>query len=181
VETVEARKESIERRLVELREELAKVRGTSTEVYARIVGYYRSVKNWNAGKREEYGQRKLFGLKGLEERLGREMQVRMDEAKPAEAPAAATGSETIREDPKAYLLFTRELCPNCPPVKAYVKDLGIEGLMLDVDTEEGLSAARKYGVMASPTVIFFDSQRNELFRASSLGDLKVRMESGITA
>ena len=34
--------------------------GNETEVYARIVGYYRSVRNWNAGKTEEFHQRKLF-------------------------------------------------------------------------------------------------------------------------
>jgi anaerobic ribonucleoside-triphosphate reductase len=31
-----------------------------TEVYARIVGYYRAVRNWNAGKKEEYKYRKDF-------------------------------------------------------------------------------------------------------------------------
>ncbi len=30
------------------------------EVYTRVVGYYRPVKMWNKGKREEYSQRKMF-------------------------------------------------------------------------------------------------------------------------
>jgi hypothetical protein len=34
--------------------------GKETEVYARIVGYYRPVKNWNKGKAEEYQDRRLF-------------------------------------------------------------------------------------------------------------------------
>lgn len=34
--------------------------GKETEVYARIVGYYRPVKNWNRGKIEEYRARRLF-------------------------------------------------------------------------------------------------------------------------
>jgi ribonucleoside-triphosphate reductase len=34
--------------------------GAECEVYARIVGYYRSVKNWNAGKVEEYKHRLNF-------------------------------------------------------------------------------------------------------------------------
>ena len=34
--------------------------GKETEIYARIVGYYRPVKNWNKGKAEEYTERKLF-------------------------------------------------------------------------------------------------------------------------
>ena len=36
--------------------------GEATEVYSRIVGYYRSVKNWNAGKKAEYHERKVFDL-----------------------------------------------------------------------------------------------------------------------
>jgi len=39
---------------------LANVKGSETEVYARIVGYYRSVRNWNKGKREEFGHRVMF-------------------------------------------------------------------------------------------------------------------------
>ncbi|NLE01436.1 MAG: ribonucleoside triphosphate reductase, partial [Fibrobacter sp.] len=31
-----------------------------TEVYSRIVGYYRPVQNWNAGKKSEFKHRKLF-------------------------------------------------------------------------------------------------------------------------
>lgn len=31
-----------------------------TEVYSRIVGYYRPVQNWNLGKKAEHGERRLF-------------------------------------------------------------------------------------------------------------------------
>jgi ribonucleoside-triphosphate reductase len=34
--------------------------GEETEVYSRIVGYYRPVQNWNLGKKSEYRDRKLF-------------------------------------------------------------------------------------------------------------------------
>ncbi len=34
--------------------------GEETEVYSRIVGYYRPVKNWNAGKKSEYNERLEF-------------------------------------------------------------------------------------------------------------------------
>lgn len=34
--------------------------GAETEVYSRVVGYFRPVKNWNKGKREEYKDRKTF-------------------------------------------------------------------------------------------------------------------------
>ncbi len=34
--------------------------GEETEVYSRIVGYYRPVQNWNLGKKSEYRDRKVF-------------------------------------------------------------------------------------------------------------------------
>lgn len=34
--------------------------GAETEVYSRVVGYHRPVKNWNKGKREEFRDRKEF-------------------------------------------------------------------------------------------------------------------------
>jgi ribonucleoside-triphosphate reductase len=42
--------------------------GAEAEVYSRIVGYYRSVRNWNRGKKEEYGLRRPFAQPQLEER-----------------------------------------------------------------------------------------------------------------
>ncbi len=47
--------EEIDEKLNELRKELAAAKGLETEVYSRIVGYYRSVKNWNKGKKQEFG------------------------------------------------------------------------------------------------------------------------------
>lgn len=37
------------------------------EVYSRVVGYYRPIKNWNKGKQEEFRLRKNFDIdKSLE-------------------------------------------------------------------------------------------------------------------
>ncbi|MBN1308073.1 MAG: ribonucleoside triphosphate reductase [Chitinispirillaceae bacterium] len=36
----------------------------ATEVYSRIVGYYRPVQHWNAGKKSEFNHRKLFIVEG---------------------------------------------------------------------------------------------------------------------
>ncbi len=36
--------------------------GAETEVWTRVVGFHRPVKNWNKGKREEYRQRKAFDM-----------------------------------------------------------------------------------------------------------------------
>lgn len=44
--------------------------GLPTEVYSRVVGYFRPVQNWNAGKKEEFGDRKTYVIDegGIEER-----------------------------------------------------------------------------------------------------------------
>ncbi|MGB9613629.1 MAG: anaerobic ribonucleoside-triphosphate reductase, partial [Candidatus Margulisiibacteriota bacterium] len=34
--------------------------GLPTEVYSRVVGYFRPVQNWNEGKKEEFKDRKTF-------------------------------------------------------------------------------------------------------------------------
>jgi len=34
--------------------------GRKTEVYSRVVGYYRPIKNWNKGKQEEFRERKPY-------------------------------------------------------------------------------------------------------------------------
>jgi len=44
--------------------------GQKTEVYSRIVGYFRPVNNWNAGKKQEFTERKTFvENKALEKEL----------------------------------------------------------------------------------------------------------------
>lgn len=34
--------------------------GLKTEVYSRVVGYHRPVKNWNKGKQQEFKERKPY-------------------------------------------------------------------------------------------------------------------------
>lgn len=46
--------------ILHTQKELENVHGRTAEVYSRIVGYYRSVKNRNAGKRDEYTRRRLY-------------------------------------------------------------------------------------------------------------------------
>ena len=38
--------------------------GEKTEVYSRVVGYFRPVSNWNKGKKEEFRERKTFKIPG---------------------------------------------------------------------------------------------------------------------
>ncbi len=42
--------------------DVKKVKVIPTEIYSRIVGYFRPVNNWNEGKREEFKERREFKL-----------------------------------------------------------------------------------------------------------------------
>ena len=52
----------INKEIADLKDQLENVKGTETEVYTRIVGYYRTIKAWNNGKREEYNYRLPFNV-----------------------------------------------------------------------------------------------------------------------
>lgn len=149
---------------------LADVHGSECEVYARIVGYYRSVKNWNKGKKEEYGMRSMFDESMIVAKVS-------DGERTKTARGTAVGSSAIRsKDNEAvmspgYEMFVRATCPNCPPVKDYMAKIKMQGVQIDVDTDAGLHEATSRGVFSAPTVIFFDANGNERARAHTTEEL----------
>mgnify|MGYP004527523773 FL=1 len=167
--------EEIDREIAETKAALADVHGTETEVYARIVGYYRAIGNWNKGKKDEFRKRKMFTLEDSGIRQG------TGEAKSSgtENTAAQSGGKTELEQPQLipqdemrYEIYTRKTCPNCPPVRKFMETLHIPGRTIDVDTEEGLSEAARKGVFASPTVIFYGADGSEIARCHSTSELE---------
>ena len=52
-------------KLKELELMLSQCKGRETEVFTRIVGYYRPVGSWNSGKKSEFDMRKTFSLAPL--------------------------------------------------------------------------------------------------------------------
>ncbi|MCL2129333.1 MAG: anaerobic ribonucleoside-triphosphate reductase [Treponema sp.] len=141
--------EDIENDLTAAREALSSVEGTPAEVYSRIVGYYRSVRNWNRGKREEYGERLLYRIDNCDFRSA------------ANSPPPITDEA----EEKRLLLFVRYTCPACPPAKAAAGRLGIPVDMVNTDSEEGIKEAIKRNVMSTPTAILLSPRGNELARA----------------
>jgi ribonucleoside-triphosphate reductase len=181
----------IEARIAELRGELARAEGTPTEVYSRIVGYYRSVRNWNAGKREEYGQRLVYGMPaGKPKRADGDStkaaaaKVAKEAASPGAKASAAPRAGVGVEPPDAValrdgvLVFTRETCPNCSPVANYVIASGMKATFVDVDRDEGFALAQAHNVMATPTVLMLDPEGREAFRAFDVASLQNRLAQG---
>jgi ribonucleoside-triphosphate reductase len=66
-----AAREEMQLKLEELKSELMNVKGTECEVYSRIVGYFRPVKQWNNGKQEEYADRIAFDAEVTQETTAR--------------------------------------------------------------------------------------------------------------
>jgi ribonucleoside-triphosphate reductase len=77
------------------------------------------------------------------------------------------------------LVFTREACPNCPPVKNYVVESGMKAVFVDVDKEAGLELARDLGVMATPTVLGLDAEGHEAFRAFDVKGLRTKLAQAV--
>jgi len=179
--------QEIEKEIAETQAELANVHGDDCEVYARIVGYYRAVRNWNKGKKDEYKLRKLFSISespAQDEKENAEAESLNTE--PKEAYIAEDSAQTAPLFPKHeeiayYELYTRESCPNCPAVKNYMDNLSLEGHSINVDTKDGLDSAAARGVLATPTVIFYNTMNTELFRAHNTQELQDLLEPLSTA
>jgi ribonucleoside-triphosphate reductase len=150
--------EAIEKDLAAAREDLSGAEGMPAEVYSRIVGYYRSVRNWNKGKREEYGERKLFRIEADE--------LVSPETNPLPESSFSKEREEAKGSPDArLLLFVRNACPACPSAKAAAGRLGIPVDLVNADTADGLAKARRYEVYATPTAILFNGEGREVKRA----------------
>jgi hypothetical protein len=145
------------------------------------------VRNWNAGKREEYGQRLSFALpagalpraKGAAEGSAATKAATQAAVAPAPRPAPASapaaalpGAASLRD---GVLVFTRAACPNCPPVKNYVVESGMKAIFVDVDEAEGLELARERGILATPTVLGLDAEGREAFRAFDVASLRTQI------
>jgi hypothetical protein len=50
-------------------------RKVPTEIYSRVVGYFRPVKNWNEGKKEEFRERHEFSSESILNNLKEESYV----------------------------------------------------------------------------------------------------------
>jgi ribonucleoside-triphosphate reductase len=152
--------EDIDQDLAAAREALSHAEGTPAEVYSRIVGYYRSVRNWNKGKREEYGERKLFRVSAK--------PVLADPAPQKAAESRAGGITAGRPGAggdRRLLLFVRPACPACPGAKAAAGRLGIPVDLVNADTEDGLAEAVRRQVFSTPTAILLTREGEELDRA----------------
>ena len=174
--------EDIERDLAQAREALSSVEGTPAEVYSRIVGYYRSVRNWNRGKREEYGERRLYLINDDVQSAATPFP-----KTPVAVEAAATAGTRVLAEAAAechraasLLLFVRSSCPNCPPAKAAAERLGIPVSLVNADTEAGMAEAVRRNVFSTPTAILVSAEGEELRRARDAKGIGTLLDAGVS-
>lgn len=161
----ENRADKIDLEISKLKEELNHVEGSATEVYARIVGYYRSVKNWNIGKKEEYKERVPFS------KIEKETEVLVEELSPVTDKIINDITSINSKGISSYSYFYRTSCPNCPAMKEVLNQLSLDGEEINVDMETGMEAATENLVFAAPTVIFRSSTGKEIFRTGHPSDV----------
>lgn len=129
--------------------------GADTEVYSRITGYYRPVKNWNDGKRQEFEDRKTYNVEGLVSRP-------VTDYKAEKKEPVSVQNETI---PEKYLLFTTKTCPNCAMIKKMLNEKGISYQV--IDAEEHPDLVKKYDVMQAPTLAAVGKDSTEIYANAS--------------
>ncbi len=124
--------------------------GKEAEIYSRITGYYRPVKNWNAGKTQEFKMRKVYDLDNSEMK-----------PEPCEEPSLDKFKNKI-------VLFGTSTCPNCKMSKELLTKANIE---FDwVNAEENPELTMKVGVKQAPTLVLFKS--NEIEKIVNLSNIK---------
>ncbi len=162
-------KSKIDDKIEVLEQQLLSVKGRETEKYARIVGYYRAVKNWNKGKKEEYKFRVNFSETIFNNELNGSMNDKNqnDSSKKSVKKSKTKALGNI----KSYKFFFRTTCPNCPPVKAIINNLELTGESINADSSKGFTKAAIFEIFTAPTVVFLNDKGVEVARASNAVDL----------
>ncbi|MBR3767806.1 MAG: ribonucleoside triphosphate reductase [Clostridia bacterium] len=115
--------------------------GKETEVYSRITGYYRPVKNWNDGKSQEFKDRKVYDIdKSVLKREGASAQ-------------EAQAEECCCSEAEKVLLFTTETCPNCKLAVQWLDKAGISFEKLLVSENPDL--AKELELKQAPTLVVY--------------------------
>lgn len=114
--------------------------GADTEVYSRITGYYRPIKNWNDGKTQEYKDRKLYAVTDNTYQF-------------KQAPVTATEEEheSIAFHYDGNILFTTHTCPNCQMAMRHLDQSGIAYEVIYAEDQPEM--ANHYGIVAAPTLV----------------------------
>ncbi len=125
--------------------------GKETEVYSRITGYYRPVKNWNDGKSQEYKDRKTYDIANS--------VLTHEGPKNTEECACETNAATVLSD--GVYLFASATCPNCKIAETLLAKAGVA--YTKILAEENVSLAESLSIRQAPTLVVVDGGNTEKF------------------
>ncbi len=122
--------------------------GKDTEVYSRITGYYRPVRNWNDGKAQEFKDRLEYDVSSVIAPAVEEMNSVSEDGKNVEKTVSTPTSESNSD---VIYLFATATCPNCKIAAAMLDraDVKYEKLL----AEENPDAAKEFGIRQAPTLV----------------------------
>ncbi|MBQ4572986.1 MAG: ribonucleoside triphosphate reductase [Clostridia bacterium] len=116
--------------------------GEEAEVYSRITGYYRPVKNWNDGKAQEYKDRKVYDV------ANSHLTHDVTENATCECEKA---EDAVVEVADSTFLFTTATCPNCKIACSLLDKAGVayEKLLAN----EHVDLVNDFGIKQAPTLV----------------------------
>lgn len=119
--------------------EVCPICGCATEVYSRITGYYRPLKNWNDGKAHEFADRKVYkNVRG--------------EAAPTPKPEQTQPQHKAKTDhARGIMLFASKTCPNCKIARKALDSNQIPYEIMFAD--EHLDLVHEFGITLAPTLV----------------------------
>ncbi|MDY5940288.1 MAG: ribonucleoside triphosphate reductase [Eubacteriales bacterium] len=118
--------------------------GKQTEVYSRITGYYRPVQNWNAGKTQEYKERKTYAISP-------DIAGHYQGGSDKDLPHDSCERQACDTTPDGIILFATKTCPNCKVAMSMLDRAGVSYEKLYVEDNE--ARARELNLHQAPTLI----------------------------
>ena len=141
--------------------------GREAEVYSRITGYYRPVKNWNNGKSQEFKDRKVYDIS----------RSKLSRAGAAGSPVSVEAHVEKAAPTGELMLFATRTCPNCKVAESMLTKAGIP--FRKVIAEENPDLATRYGIRQAPTLVIDDGADPR--RLVGLGEIKVFIKANSAA
>ena len=115
--------------------------GNETEVYSRITGYYRPVKNWNDGKAQEYRERKTYDIANSV----------LTHTGPVETCEKADDTATDALLPDGVYVFASPTCPNCKIAESLLTKAGVA--YSKIIAQENVELSEAIGIRQAPTLV----------------------------
>ena len=129
--------------------------GRKTEVYSRITGYYRPVQNWNAGKTQEFKDRKEYVIETSILKHGAPLPKQEEECVKNQAPVSEART----------ILFATPTCPNCKIAVPMLEKAGLPFEKIYANDQPDL--AKSFGVMQAPTLVVSDGKEYKKYTGVS--------------